>query len=275
MGKDNGHYQKIVSVQPNSNDWIKIDAGLGSIEKLDKVRQMSVRQHFSKVEMLTPFDRRNFYKLWNGETGEMVFQAREGDIGCCLRSCCAGQREFDMPFVDEHEQTIFTLNKSRSAPVYGCCACYMNFCWHLWCKCACCGFSEDYSNLTVAVGDSAYYIKNVYTGASGHPKFEIRDLKNGSKLVFTISLDSCCPSAYNCSDVVYDVTDADGGQVANITKFWGGGLPGFKACCKECYNANSFVIDYGENQSAKEKVALIGATILLDFSFYQNTNNDS
>ena len=91
-----------------------------------------------------------------------------------------------MPFVDEHEQTIFTLNKSRSAPIYGCCACYMNFCWHLWCKCACCGFSEDYSNLTVAVGDSAYYIKNVYTGASGHPKFEIRDLKNGSKLVFTI-----------------------------------------------------------------------------------------
>ena len=104
-------------------------------------------------------------------------------------------------------------------------------------------------------------------------------------------MDSCCPSAYNCSDVVYDVTDADGGQVANITKFWGGGLPGCKGkcltpalilikrlnsgCCKECYNANSFVIDYGENQSAKEKVALIGATILLDFAFYQNTNNDS
>ena len=89
MGKDNGHYQKIISVQPNSNDWIKIDAGLGSLEKLDKVRQMSIRQHFSKVEMLTPVDRRNFYKLWNGETGEMVFQAREGDIGCCLRTCCA------------------------------------------------------------------------------------------------------------------------------------------------------------------------------------------
>jgi len=274
MGKENGHYEKIVSVQPNSSDWIKVDSGLDAIEKLAKVRQMSIRQHFSKVEMLTPVDRRNFYKLWNGETGEMVFQAQEGDIGCCLRTCCQGQREFDMPFVDENEKTIFSLHKSRSAPVYGCCACYINCCWHLCNKCKCCGFSDDYSNLTVAVGQHSFYIKLVYNGCSGHPLFEIRDLKNGSKLVFTITLNSCCPSGYNCTDVVYDVNDADGNVVATISKFWGGGLPGCKGCCKECYNANSFVIDYGEDQTPTEKVALIGATILIDFAFYQAKDNN-
>ena len=57
MGRENGHYEKIVSVQPNSSDWIKVDSGLDAIEKLAKVRQMSIRQHFSKVEMLTPVDR--------------------------------------------------------------------------------------------------------------------------------------------------------------------------------------------------------------------------
>ena len=57
MGKNNGHYQKIVSVQPNSSDWLKVDSDANGIEKLANVRQLSIRQHFSKVEMLTPVDR--------------------------------------------------------------------------------------------------------------------------------------------------------------------------------------------------------------------------
>ena len=57
MGKNNGHYQKIVSVQPNSADWLKVDSDVSGVEKLANVRQLSIRQHFSKVEMLTPVDR--------------------------------------------------------------------------------------------------------------------------------------------------------------------------------------------------------------------------
>ena len=57
MGKNNGHYQKIISVQPNSSDWLKVDSDANGIEKLANVRQLSIRQHFSKVEMLTPVDR--------------------------------------------------------------------------------------------------------------------------------------------------------------------------------------------------------------------------
>ena len=45
------------------------------------------------------------------------------------------------------------------------------------------------------------------------------------------------------------------------------------ACCKETQNANSWVLDYGDKQTAIEKVSLIGATILIDFAFYQTQGN--
>ena len=35
------------------------------------------------------------------------------------------------------------------------------------------------------------------------------------------------------------------------------------ACCLECYNANTFVIDYEGNQTTREKIGLLGATLLI------------
>ena len=92
-------------------------------------------------------------------------------------------------------------------------------------------------------------------------------------------MDSCCPSAYNCTDVVYEVHDAKNQLVAHVTKHWGGGAETCKgkfnniwlmlqlklrsACCLECYNANTFVIDFEAKQTTREKIGLLGATLLI------------
>ena len=35
------------------------------------------------------------------------------------------------------------------------------------------------------------------------------------------------------------------------------------ACCLECYNANTFVIDFEAKQTTREKIGLLGATLLI------------
>ena len=99
MGKNNGHYKKVITIQPQSG-WKRGSTdgfstlpleGEASIHYLDNVDQIVMEQYFSKIEAFTPVDRRNRYTLWNGKTGDKLFEAEEGDIGCCRRSCFQGQ----------------------------------------------------------------------------------------------------------------------------------------------------------------------------------------
>ena len=146
--------------------------------------------------MLTPVDRRNRYKIWDGNTGTQLFHAQEGDIGCCLRSCCQGSREFEMPFKDQSDRTAFTLNKARSASAFGCCAVCPKMCNTACCS-VCCGFTKDLSNLTgnvirmslklrnaysVEVAGNEFYIVQIYNPSCGKPIMEVRDIKDNNKV---------------------------------------------------------------------------------------------
>jgi len=75
-----------------------------------------------------------------------------------------------------------------------------------------------------------YLIINGFTTYLPPPSREIvlnRPLSSKSiqtiQVYYTLTLDSCCPSAYNCTDVVYEVHDAKNQLVAHVTKHWGGG----------------------------------------------------
>ena len=82
-------------------------------------------------------------------------------------------------------------------------------------------------------------------------------------------------------------------MVANISKWWAGGKSGLEGCCIEGQNASTYVIDilgagsagkqmptpgYSKGFGAstldiKQKSALIGVTMLIDYSFYQIKDN--
>ena len=112
-------------------------------------------------------------------------------------------------------------------------------------------------------------------------------------MMSTVSL-STCPSAREAMGRVRRwiskrrYLDSKGTLVANITKWWAGGKSGFEGCCIEGQNASTYVIDilganspgkpvpgYSESfggrsrLDTKQKSALIGAAMLIDYSFYQ------
>jgi len=76
-----------------------VHTGLSQIglEKLNDVNQIVVKQHWSKVEAFTGWDKTNRYNIWNGQTGDQIFYAAENNIDCCVRNYCGHLREFTMP----------------------------------------------------------------------------------------------------------------------------------------------------------------------------------
>ena len=56
------------------------------IEPPIDVESIVIKQHLSMVEAVTGFDKRNRYKIWNGKSGDLLFKAEEGEIGCCTRN---------------------------------------------------------------------------------------------------------------------------------------------------------------------------------------------
>ena len=99
----------------------------------------------------------------------------------------------------------FQLDKKRSVAAMCCCiGLCMSKCQKS-CAQVCCSYDSDWSNLTVNQYGSPHYYIRQNANVAGTPNFSIID-KQTEKPEFTVALDSCCFNAYNCTDVVYDVT---------------------------------------------------------------------
>jgi len=228
-------------------------------------------QRFSKVEAITGFERVNKYDSWDGDTGEQIFHAREQDQGWFLRNYLSYLRNFSMPFMNANNQEIFRLDKSRSCVnnafvCFGMCGC----CCGCWAKCCgCCGFDTKLTNLAVTFqGEEQFYVGQEGMGCCQKPNYSITDKRSG-QVIYTITHPSCVTWACCCGDVVYDILDHGGAQVGSITKYWAGGKTGCNALWIESFNASTFVIDFPEGATSRQKVALIGAQLLIDFAYYQ------
>ena len=65
------------------------------------------------------------------------------------------------------------------------------------------------------------------------------------------------------------VTGSDGeSQVGNITKQWTEG------CREMCTNMSTFTVAFPEDLDVGMKASLIGASLLIDFMFYQNKGSE-
>ena len=132
---------------------------------LECTDQIVIKQHLSKIEAVTGYDKRNRYQIWDGRTGNQMFNAEEGEIGCLTRGCFGPDREFDMPFVDAIGQEAFKLNKTRSYGLRGCCILGCKAHFDKSCLKMCCSYDNDYSNLSVnRNGQTDYYIHQIQGG---------------------------------------------------------------------------------------------------------------
>ncbi|CAG5096010.1 Oidioi.mRNA.OKI2018_I69.XSR.g14437.t1.cds [Oikopleura dioica] len=276
----------VITIQPNENGWKDYkmkgegeDGGDSKSEYLDGVEQAVVQQDLSLVEFMTGYDVINKYRIWDGKTGETLFQATEGDIGCCARNCFQGEREFEMPLrtKEDKDGDMHRLSKPRAIALQPCCnTCCCNF-WHRIFCCGCCGFdfSKPLANLSTFFNDKkTHWILQKDGGNCGRANFVITDEVN-KKIIYEIKRPELCVCAWDCGDVVYPILDPEGQQVGSITKYWAGGKKGCSGCCIEGANASTHVIDFPSTASHTEKLALIGQTLLIDYTYYQKKNNNN
>jgi len=260
-----------ITIQPKG-DWNSSTLNEEGLDLLANIKQLVVKQHLSTVEAVTGWDKTNKYHIWNGQTGKQVLKAREDSISCCIRNYCGQLREFSMPFLDDKDREIFRLEKTRSCAnvgLYGCCASCCAKC------CGGCGFSDSLTNLIVKIGESSeFYVIQGQTGIGccQDPLFSVIDMKT-NELIYTVTYGSCCTAAWRCDDVTYEINTPKGDAIGTMTKHWGGGSGGAFACCSEMFNASTHVLDFPKDATPRQKAALVGATLLIDFAYYQYSND--
>jgi hypothetical protein len=276
----------VITIQPRDNfsGWKKHnigseeeDGGELKSEYLDDVRRAVVQQDLSLLEFATGWDVINKYNIWDADSGESLFFAKEGNIGCCARNCFQGERDFEMPLVTEadKEGKLHRLSKPRAVALQPCCnTCCCNF-WHKLC-CGLCGFDfSNLANLSTFFNDKkTHWIVQRDGGNCGRANFAITD-ESAKKVIFEIKRPELCVCAWDCGDVEYPILDPEGQQVGRITKYWAGGKKGCSACCIEMANASTHVIEFPSTASHAEKLALIGQALLIDYSYYQAKNNNN
>ena len=69
---------------------------------LECTDQIVIKQHFSVTEAVTGIDKRNRYQIWDGRTGNQMFTAEEGEIGCFTRG---SRNRLETFFVEEDNHT--------------------------------------------------------------------------------------------------------------------------------------------------------------------------
>jgi len=291
----------VITIQPNSGSFKpqhdSEEGNYGKVEYLDGVRRVVVQQRLSLIEALTDFDRRNKYDMWDADTGEVLFFGQENEIGdgCqgyCVRGCFKGHREAEIPLqmavndvnTEYGGKGKYHLSKARAIGLYpcqcGCCASCQSACYGccgLCSKEACCGtcwIEKGLARLSTYFKGNETHKISQRDGGCGKASFVITD-EVSKRVVYEIVKEEFCVAAICCNDVPFPILDANGQEVGSITKYWAGGKTGCSACWQEANNASTHVIVFPATASHSEKLAIIGQAILIDYTFYQQKNDDN
>jgi len=218
--------------------------GGSGIDTLRKMTEITISQRMSATEIITGCDTSNKYDMYQHES-QIIFSARE-ESECMERCFCGPLRNFQMPVLEPISgQEVFKIVRPLSCQ--GCC-------------CPCCMqamqiYSPDNQLWGTIEEEWSIWDKHwVIKDPAGQPALKV----NGP----------CCHCV--CfAEVLFPVTGSDGeSPVGNITKQWTEG------CREMCTNMSTFSVAFPEDLDVGMKASLIGATLLIDFMFYQNKNSE-
>ena len=224
-------------------------AGLSVLNSLD---QLLVRQQVELCEAVSGFEQKNKYQICDKSEQEVFFLREE--TSCCTRNCCGPQRPFNFFLTNSHGEEVLHLHRDCVCSPCG---------WPNFFCCLCC-FGCAKQLLTV----------NSFGAELGTLSLErtffvptIRVMDVGGNQVFTIISEFC-----QCSfgeDIEYKILNIQGEEVGCITKQYNG-------FCKEVFtDADNFVIDFPVGVDVNKKALLLGATLMIDFLFFETKSNDS
>jgi len=213
------------------------------LEYLSVLNQVLIKQKVEILEAFTGFETNNKYTVLN-VMGQPVFQAKE-QTNCCTRQCCGPIRPFDIGLTDNTGQEVIHLN--RPLRCQSCC-------------CPCCLQKlEVHSPASGLLGTVEQDWTIIF------PEFTLKDAAENPimKIKGPFCTWSCCGS-----DVEFKVETPDGNEIGMITKQWSGlGREAFT-------DADNFGVSFPQDLDVKAKAVLLGAVFLIDFMFFEKSNNN-
>ncbi|XP_056419126.1 phospholipid scramblase 1-like [Hyla sarda] len=231
---------------PNSGDfhsaWMPAPAELPNcppgVEYLSQIDQLIIHQQTELLEVLTGYERSNKYEIKNSMGQKVYFAAEE--TSCCNRFFCGSARSFAIVITDNRGQEVIRLLRPL--------------------RCSCCFAPCCLQNLEVQAPPGipiGYVVQNWHPLL---PKFTIQNERHENVLrIIGPCLVCCC-----CSDINFMVKSADEMyEVGRISKQWSGLVN------EMCTDADIFGVQFPLNLDVKIKAVMLGACFLIDFMFFE------
>lgn len=245
-----------ITNQPTSIDtaltgFTKPQIGAPGLQVLASSSKITITQRWPKcLELLGCWEYKNHYKI-TGEFGDELLVAKE-ESSCCSRYWCANSRPFQMSVVDSRDHNNEVLRFERPLRCMFCCSdcCYPNW------------------NQTLTVTSNGEFLGRIQEpSVCCDIKLEIFGRDNETKK-FELGgsvWKYCCTC---CRDVEYPIVNDSGVEVASVV--WN-----FKGFCVEVMtDSDSFTVNFPREMPVEDKALMIGATLLLDFMYYEKQNNN-
>ncbi|KAH3863167.1 phospholipid scramblase 1-like [Dreissena polymorpha] len=224
-----------------------------SVQYLNSLDQVFVKQKIEMLEVLTGFETANRYAVLNKDMQQIYYVQEESSL--CERCFFPLNRGFQLHMTDNNSQEIIRMSRD-----FKCC---MGCCW-----CAG-GFCQMVINVEAPVGILVGRIKTGNSKCQAH--MQVYDAADNH--MFTV-WGPCCPCQAICctDDIDFPITDPSLTQrVGNIAKVWRG------VCTDMMTDADSFRVNFPADMSLNAKVLCIAATFMVDYYVFeqQRKNNNN
>ncbi|XP_069830334.1 phospholipid scramblase 1-like [Dendropsophus ebraccatus] len=241
-----GEGSTIQNQPPNAGDppnlWMPRPAEIPNcppgVEYLCQIDQLIIRQKTELLEVFTGFETNNKYEITNS-MGQKVYYAAE-ETSFCNRFFCGSARSFVIVITDNRGNEVMRLLRPL--------------------RCSCCLAPCCLQRLEVQAPPGIPIGYVIQTWHPFLPKFTIQNERheNVLRIIGPFLTCSCC------SDVNFMVKSVDEiYEVGRISKQWAGFVN------EMCTDADIFGIQFPMNLDVKMKAVMLGACFLIDFMFFE------
>lgn len=224
--------------------------GAPGLALLENTSSITITQRWPKcLELLGCWEYKNHYKIRN-ETGDELMMAKE-ESSCCSRYWCKNQRPFVMPVTDKDGNEVMRFERPLRCMGACCNCCYPNLLQSLTVT-----SNGQFLGRIQEPARCCDIALEIFGRDNETKKFEL----GGSVWKF------CCTC---CEDVNYPVVNESGVEVGSVVwKFKG-------FCVQVLTDSDSFVVNFPPEMPVEDKALFIGATLLLDFMYYEHQDNNN
>jgi len=227
---------------------------------MDRVSSITIKEKVSAVEAITAalgqeVEMANKYKIYDQNENEIFFAVEQTDfctrqLKQCLGECAAWDVDILYTEGGKSEQA-FKLKRDFTM--------------------TCCCFNRPVVDVETASGYKIGSLTNPFTCCNLN--FDINDA--AGEPVMSVNGGCCqlgliCPCPFGpCAEVTFEVLDAGGNELGEITKR----VPG---CCKWMIadDVDNYNVDFEQIGDSKNKILLMAAAIFMDFRFFNNNSAD-